>query len=100
MLAGDRVDMKPITGIAGCCARAASGHAVAPPSSDMKVRRLIGRPSSRLGPHITTPLRKNAAVHHNKNCALMSQMGPDSVLRRCGPHDRFDLISGLTRGTS
>jgi hypothetical protein len=25
------------------------------------------------GPHITTPLRKNAAVHHGKNCALMSQ---------------------------
>jgi len=24
---------------------------------------------------ITTPLRKNAAVHHSKNCALMSQMG-------------------------
>src|SRR5262245_51350030 len=34
-----------------------------------------GRPSSGLGPHITTPLRKYAAVHHSKNCALMSQMG-------------------------
>jgi hypothetical protein len=29
----------PITGIAGCCARAASGHAAAPPSSVMKSRR-------------------------------------------------------------
>jgi hypothetical protein len=28
-----------------------------------------------LGPHITTPLCKNVAVHHSKNCALMSQMG-------------------------
>src|SRR5262249_50249948 len=27
------------------------------------------------GPHISTPLRKNVAVHHSKNCALMSQMG-------------------------
>jgi uncharacterized protein YchJ len=32
----------PITGIAGCCARAASGHAiVAPPRSVMKSRRFI-----------------------------------------------------------
>jgi hypothetical protein len=31
----------PITGIAGCCARAASGHATAaPPSSVMNSRRL------------------------------------------------------------
>jgi hypothetical protein len=36
---------------------------------------LHGRPSSGLGPHITTPLCKNVAVHHSKNCALMSQMG-------------------------
>jgi hypothetical protein len=36
---GDKVDMKPITGIAGCCARAANGHAAAPPSSVMKSRR-------------------------------------------------------------
>jgi hypothetical protein len=32
--------MTPTTGIAGCCARAASGHA-APPSSVMKSRRLM-----------------------------------------------------------
>jgi hypothetical protein len=37
-----------------------------------------GRPSSGLGPHITTPLRKNAAVHHSKNCALMSQTGHEA----------------------
>jgi hypothetical protein len=30
----------PTTGIAGCCARAASGHAVAPPSRLMNSRRL------------------------------------------------------------
>ena len=33
-----------------------------------------GAPSSGLGPDIITPLRKNVAVHHCKNCALMSQM--------------------------
>jgi hypothetical protein len=58
-----------------CYARAASGQATAaPPSSDMKARHLMG-PSLGLGPDITMPLRKNAVVHHSKNCALMSQMG-------------------------
>jgi hypothetical protein len=34
----------PITGIAGCCARAASGHtAAAPPSSDMNSRRFTAQ---------------------------------------------------------
>jgi hypothetical protein len=49
--------------------------AAAPPSSVMNSRRVIGAPSSDLGLQITIPLRKNAAVHHNKNCALMSQSG-------------------------
>jgi hypothetical protein len=34
----------PITGIAGCCARAAIGHAAEPASSDMNSRRLMGLP--------------------------------------------------------
>jgi uncharacterized protein YchJ len=35
---------KPITGVAGCCARTASGHAAAaPPMSVMKSRRLIAQ---------------------------------------------------------
>jgi hypothetical protein len=59
-----------------CCALAASGHAAAaPPSSVMNSRRLIGALPPGLGPHIITSLCKNAAVHHSKNCALMSQMG-------------------------
>ena len=33
--------MYPITGIAGCCARAAIGHAAAPPSNVMNSRRTI-----------------------------------------------------------
>ena len=45
---GRAVWTNPITGIAGCCARAASGHATAaPPISAMNSRRLITvRPSS------------------------------------------------------
>jgi hypothetical protein len=39
MLLGDRVLRNPITGIAGCCARAASGHAAAPPSVAKNFRR-------------------------------------------------------------
>jgi hypothetical protein len=43
--AGDRALMKPITGIAPCCARAASGHATAaPPISVMNSRRLMLKP--------------------------------------------------------
>jgi len=43
---GDAPWRNPITGIVGCCARVASGHAVAaPPSRVMKSRRLMGRPS-------------------------------------------------------
>jgi hypothetical protein len=41
----------------------------------MNWRRLMAPPSSNLGPHIITRLRKDASVHHSKNCALMSQMG-------------------------
>src|SRR5262249_52563965 len=38
---GERPPMKPTTGIATCCARAASGHAPTnPPTSPMKSRRL------------------------------------------------------------
>src|SRR5262249_1483177 len=32
-----------MTGIAGCCARATTGHAAAPPSSDMNARLFINR---------------------------------------------------------
>jgi hypothetical protein len=33
--------MNPITGIAGCCASAVSGHTAAPPRSAMKLRRFM-----------------------------------------------------------
>ena len=45
----------PITGIVGCCARAASGHAAAPPSSVMNSRRLIRSPRRRGRATIVVP---------------------------------------------
>jgi hypothetical protein len=43
MMVMGRVGYDPITGIAGCCARAASGHAAAElPRSAMNSRRLMG----------------------------------------------------------
>ena len=42
---GDATLKNPITGVAGCCARAANDHATAPPSSDTNWRRLITEPT-------------------------------------------------------
>ena len=62
------------TGIAGCCARAVSGHAAAaPPSSDMNSRRLlsnIGLPApwvpQALGPRFRQVLA--AGLNHSESC--------------------------------
>jgi len=51
-VATERGDMTPITGISGCCARAASGHAAAaPPRSLMKSRRFTQSSSCRPASH-------------------------------------------------
>jgi hypothetical protein len=48
-VAADVLLRKPTTGIAGCCARAASGHVAATPlTSVMNSRRLAS-------PHLTSP---------------------------------------------
>src|SRR5215469_11587099 len=68
----------PITGIAGCCARAASGHgATAPPSTEMNSRRLITTPSRRniLRPQTGSlearlhgePIERGRVLHQNKH---------------------------------
>src|SRR5262245_1615948 len=46
-----------------------------------------GHPSSGLARTFTTPSRNNAAVHHSKSCALMSQMGynPKSAFKAACP---------------
>jgi hypothetical protein len=52
-----------------CCARAATGHAAtAPPMSATNARRLMGRPSSGLGPHITTPFAARRHEVQTQNC--------------------------------
>jgi len=50
---------------------------------------LLASPSSGLGPHISTPLRNNAAVHHNKNRAMMSQIGQNQQCSRRAEHFCF-----------
>jgi hypothetical protein len=55
----DPVPMYPITGIAACCARAASGHATAVrPTSAMNSRRFIDRES----PHMHEDRRARCQV--------------------------------------
>src|SRR4029077_2208377 len=80
----------PMVGsLPGCCARAASGHVIRAAEKRDDVASPHGHPSSGLGPHITTPLRKNAAVHDSKNCALMSQMGHNRLTEGCPRRVRF-----------
>jgi hypothetical protein len=43
-VSGDWLLRNPITGIADCCARAASGHDIADAIPVMKSRRFIGSP--------------------------------------------------------
>src|SRR5262249_27543745 len=53
--------MKPITGIAGCCARAASGHAAAPPINVMNSRRFTD--ASRASPRQDSTPRHGRLLH-------------------------------------
>jgi hypothetical protein len=52
---------KPITGITGCCVRAASGHAAPPPRSAMKVA------SSHLPSTVRLGERSDVSLKHKKN---------------------------------
>src|SRR6516164_9954035 len=67
---GDRPLTNPITGIAGCCARAsASGHATAPPTSVMNSRRLIVGPRGQNhAPHRLTAVRVLERGERGANC--------------------------------
>jgi hypothetical protein len=65
---GDRALMNPITGIAGGCARAASGRtAAAPPRRAMKSRRLICR--HRIEDCASHPTRNGASRSGGSQCA-------------------------------
>src|SRR5262245_19720627 len=78
---------KPTTGI-GCCARAASGHAAAPPEQRDERAPFHGFPSSGRQPHLTTSSRVNAAVCNTAK-----------LIVECPSRVRFGL-SGRVHGTS
>src|SRR5262244_1428702 len=66
---GDLGSRSPITGIAACCARAASGHATVPPSSVMNSRRLIVAPRGQNhAPHRLTAVRVLERDERGANC--------------------------------
>ena len=73
--------IKPITGIAGCCARAASGQAAAEPTMPMKSRRRIAFPkaqTARLGFAITAGIcdRRNGLETSSCTAAILSRPCP------------------------
>ena len=70
-MSGDEMPRNPITGIAGCCARAASGHAAEPPSSEINSRRLTVSPSLlETAPyHI---VEWDSILHHSKFDSLVA----------------------------
>src|SRR5262249_49316705 len=75
----------PITGIAACCALAASGHATAPPSSVMNSRRLIVAPRGQNhAPHRLTAVRVLERGEGDANCDQLFWAGNVGS----GPHDR------------
>ena len=90
---------KPITGIADCCARAASGHAAAaPPSSDMNSRCFTARclPCVRpKGSH--TPARRETAALRDFNPAY-DRLGSSTSFQVRSRHDRFTPMNGHSSG--
>src|SRR5262245_16673446 len=77
--ASDVLRRKPITGITACCARAASGHAAAPPSSVMKSRR-FGRIACnsprRAGPHRPRISKWRRSVSRQRGQTFETPGGP------------------------
>src|SRR5262249_47083905 len=84
----------PITGIGCRCARAATGHAAALPSSVMISRRFMRAPlSPRIAPYHTV-VRNAAFVHHSKLWLLMSESDQE---RRSEQHSRAVRFLHLIR---
>src|SRR5262244_1370819 len=73
---GDLGSRSPITGIAACCARAASGHAAVPPTSVMNSRRLIVAPRDQNhAPHRLTAVRVLERDERGANCDQLFSAG-------------------------
>jgi hypothetical protein len=84
-VSGDALFKNPITGIAGCCAREASGHVAAPPSNEMKVRRLTDAPQAGLAYHV-----EGGSVHHGESESSMSALGSKADIHRTIAEVRFN----------
>ena len=72
---GEPLWRNPITGIVGCCARAGSGHAAAPPSRAMNSRRLMGKPPVLTPSNKLRLSRVAGVVRHNKIARPMTGLG-------------------------
>jgi hypothetical protein len=82
---------KPITGSAGCCARAASGHAAAKPATTLMKSRRRTRPSSeRLR---TTPVFK--AYQIGRRCPLSVKSRHVRCKRACPLYPNSDREGGF-----
>src|ERR1039458_10557509 len=69
----------PIAGIAGCCARAASGHIAAPPKTPRKFRRFM------LTPWLCTKHPNDTNEHFDRALKLASKPLPQCTANvRCG----------------
>src|SRR5262245_6620066 len=94
---GEPAPSRPTTGIVGCCARAASGHATAaPPSSVMKSRRLMASLSGR-GSHCLMGGSVDVRTRRQRPCnrAGMIRVARDFV--QVGPHHAPEPCQGDRR---
>jgi hypothetical protein len=93
MSSGDLVLRNPITGIAGGCACAASGHAAADPAITlMKSRRRIAFPKAKN--------RFNVGLRHSQSNQEIGPggIGPMLILRSSNSETRMSVV--YVRGTS
>ena len=81
----------PITGFAGCCARAANGHAAAPPIREMNSRRLMCFPQA--GDHTLPYPWKRRVVHHSILAHPTSATGQRRRSCRRQPFSAFPLFA-------
>src|SRR5262249_27809877 len=80
----------PTTGITSCCARAASGHAAAPPSSVMNSRRLRARMGS---PHPVQPASRTPRLARRDWLVLGATLNRSEIEGWACPHELSRLIA-------
>ena len=87
----DAARRNPTTGIAGCCARAASGQeTAAPPTTVMNSRRLMCFPQveDRTLPRVETQMRLCVTAKFGRSCPLWVKSGRDALKFRCPLYPR------------